>query len=210
MKLWNYWRSSSSWRVRIVLAVKGLKYEYAVVNLLTGEQHQSAHRARSPWGSIPVLELDDGTALSQSVAICEYLDERYPSPPLLPQEPAARAHVRTLVELVNSSTQPYQNPACTNWVRDVAKADEKAFAKHFISAGLDGLEKLAAPRAGTHLFGDALTLADCYLVPQLFAARRFEVPLAAYPTLTRVEATLAALPAFIAAAAANQPDAPKT
>ncbi|MBS2025099.1 MAG: maleylacetoacetate isomerase [Deltaproteobacteria bacterium] len=209
MKLYNYWRSSASWRVRLALALKNLPYEYVAVNLITGEQNSEAQRKRNPSGAVPVLELDDGTLLTQSVAIVEYLEETHAQGKLWPADPLGRARVRMLVEQVNSGIQPYQIPACANFVRDTYKGDEKLFVRHFIANGLDALEKLAAPHAGKYLYGDTVTFADCCLVPQLLGARRFEVPLGAYPTLTRVEAALNALPAFIAAAPANQPDAPK-
>lgn len=207
MKLYNYWRSSSSWRVRIALSVKGIPYQYVAVNLLKGEQQQPAHLARNPAAALPVLELDDGTMLTQSVAICEYLEEAFPEHPLLPKAPAARAQVRAMAELINSGMQPYQNPPCGRYVREVANADDKAFTRHFLAAGLASLEILAAKHAGTYLHGDEITLADCFLVPQLFGARRFGVDLTPYPTLTRVEAVLNVLPAFIAASAEVQPDA---
>jgi maleylpyruvate isomerase len=209
MKLYNYWRSSSSWRVRLVLAIKGVDYEYIPVHLLKAEQHQPAHRQRNPVGAVPVLELDDGTFLSQSVAIVEYLEDRFSSVPLLPVNPVDRAQVRMMVELVNSGIQPFQNPACTQYVKDTCQADEKAFARHFISAGLEALEKMAAAFSGKCLFGDSLTLADCYLLPQLYAARRFGVDLQPYARLTRIETALASLPTFVQAAPEQQIDAVK-
>lgn len=207
MKLYNYWRSSSSWRVRLALAHKGVAYEYVAVNLLKGEQHQPAHKERNPTGMVPVLELDSGERIAQSMAIAEYLEEAYPERPLLPKALAARGHVRMLCELVNSGIQPFQNPGTTNHVRDVLHADEKAFARHFIALGLENLQKLATAKAGRYLCGDAVTLADCFLVPQLYAARRFGVETAGYALLHRIEAACAALPAFAAAHADRQPDA---
>ena len=209
MKLYNYWRSSSSWRVRLVLAIKGVDFEYVPVNLLKGEHHQPAHRQRNPVGAVPVLELDDGTVLSQSVAIVEYLEERFPSVPLLPVKPVDRAQVRMMVELVNSGIQPFQNPACTQYVKETCHAEEKAFARHFIAAGLESLEKMAETFSGKYLFGDTLTLADCYLAPQLYASRRFGVDLQRCPQLTRIENTLSSLPAFVQAAPEQQRDAVK-
>ena len=208
MKLYNYWRSSSSWRVRLVMALKNIPYEYVAVNLLAKEQHQPTHRQRNPGGSVPVLELDDGTCLSQSVAIVEYLEETFPTPALLPKEAHKRAQVRMLAEFINSGIQPYQNPFCTEYVRDECKADEKAFARHFISSGLASLEKMVAPLAGHCLFGNDVTLADCFLVPQLYASRRFDVAVDAFPTLIRVEKHLSSLTAFQQAAPDSQPDAP--
>lgn len=207
MKLFNYWRSSASWRVRLALAFKGLQYHYEPVNLAGGAQHGEAHRARNPTGAVPVLELDDGQRVVQSVAIFELLEELHPSPPLLPPAPVDRAHVRALVEVVNSGTQPFQNLTTLKHLREVLLVDEKAFARHFIALGLSNLEALAAPRSGRFLFQDAVTFADCCLVPQLYGARRFDVDLRPYPTLTRVEALCLTHPAFVQASADAQPDA---
>ena len=211
-RLYGYWRSSSTWRVRIGLGLKGLPWETAVVNLLAGEQERPEHRARSPMHHVPVLEVvEDGRValrLVQSVAILEWLEEVHPTPPLLPRDPAARARVRALVEHVNSSIQPYQNAAAVRWLRERSPGLEKEWARHWVGRGLAGLEAAVADGAGRCCHGDEPTLADCYLVPQLHAARRFEVDLAPYPTLRRVEAALAGLPAFQAAHAERQPDAP--
>lgn len=207
MKLYNYWRSSSSWRVRIALALKGLPYEYVAVNLLEGEQHQAEHRARNPSGTLPLLELDDGRRVAQSVAILELLEELHPTPPLLPRDPVARAQVRMLAEVINSGTQPYQNTGTMAYVREVLKGDDKAFTRHFVELGLSNLQALAAPLRGRYLVGDSVTLADCFLIPQLFGARRFGVEVSAYPALLEIEAECLKLPAFVQAAADRQPDA---
>ncbi len=207
MKLYNYWRSSSSWRVRAALALKGVPYEYVAVNLLAGEQRAAAHLQRNPSGAVPVWELNNGTHLSQSLAIVEYLEETFPTPSLFPKDAVARAQVREMVEIVNSGTQPFQNPTATSYVRDICKADDKAFARHFIALGLHALEQRAAVYAGAYAYGDDVTFADCCLVPQLYAARRFEVSLASYPTLLRVEAALTTHAAFVAAHPDQQPDA---
>ncbi len=211
LTLWSYWRSSSSWRVRIALGLKGLEYRYAAVNLLAKEHLQEAHRTRSPLGHVPVLEVEeDGRVerLVQSMAILEWLDERVPEPPLLPADLFARARARALAEHVNSSIQPYQNPMATELVRAVAPGREKEWTTTLMAHGLDGLERSARDVAGRFLGGDRPGLADCYLVPQLHAARRFAVDLAAYPTLRRAEEACAALPAFQAAHPDRQPDAP--
>ncbi len=210
MKLYNYWRSSCSYRVRLALHHKQLAFEYVAVNLLAGEQHQPAHRARSPLGTVPVLEVEDAgqtVLVTQSVAIAEYLEERFPEHPLFPHERPARATMRALVESINSGIQPLQNLGVTAYVRDVVKGDEKAWAKHWIAKGLGELETLAQATAGTFLVGDAFSWADCCLVPQLFASRRFGVDPQAYPTLARVELAVQALPAFTKARPEAQPDA---
>jgi maleylpyruvate isomerase len=211
MKLHNYWRSSSSYRVRLALEHKHLEYVYVAVNLLQGEQHQPAHRARNPSGMVPVLEVEeDGRTLfvPQSVAIVEYLEERYPERPLFPSSRADRAQMRALVESITGGIQPFHNLATLNYVKSALAADPTAWATHFIDAGLSALEQLAARSAGTYLVGDAFTWADCCLVPQLFGARRFATfDASRYPLLARVEATCLALPAVQRARPEAQPDA---
>lgn len=211
IKLWSYWRSSCAYRVRIALGLKGLPFEYAAVHLLQGggQQHRPDFVAKNPASQVPVLELDeDGETirLVQSMAIIEYLDERFPEPPLLPSSARGRAHVRALAELVNSGIQPLQNTSTFDQLKKHGVASEP-WTRHFIEKGLTALEQLAAPRAGAFLFGDSPSLADVYLVPQLYNARRWSVPLDAFPTLTRAEANAQSLPAFRAAAPEAQPDA---
>ncbi len=211
MKLWSYWRSSSAYRVRIALGLKQLAFEYAPVHLIRdgGHQHRPAFGDLNPLRQVPVLEVEDGGerfALVQSMAIIEYLDERFPRPPLLPSTPAARAHVRALAELENSGIQPLQN---TDTFRELKLhgIDTEAWARTFIAKGLAALERLAAPRAGAFLFGDPVSLADVYLAPQLYNARRWGVTLADFPTLVRAERHALELPAFRSAAPDAQPDA---
>lgn len=211
MKLWSYWRSSCAYRVRIALGLKGLPFEYAAVHLMRegGQQHQPEFSAVNPQRQVPVLELEDGgrtIRLVQSMAIIEYLDERFPEPPLLPASAQGRAQVRALAELVNSGIQPLQNTSTFNELKKHGVAAEP-WARTFIEKGLTALEQLAAPHAGAFLFGDSPSLADVYLVPQLYNARRFGVPLDAFATLTRAEANAQALQAFRAAVPEAQPDA---
>jgi maleylpyruvate isomerase len=211
MKLWSYWRSSSAYRVRIALGLKGIDYEYASVHLLRGggEQHTAEFGAVNPQRQVPVLELSEGAQtlrLVQSIAIIEYLEERYPEPPLLPQNLLDRAHVRALAELVNSGIQPLQNTGTFSELKRLG-VDTGPWAAHFVRQGLTALEALAAPRAGAFLFGDRVSLADIYLVPQLYNARRFGVALEDFPTLTRAEKSAQALPAFQRARPEVQPDA---
>jgi maleylpyruvate isomerase len=211
MKLWSYWRSSCAYRVRIALGLKRLPFEYAAVQLIRdgGEQHRPEFAALNPQRQVPVLELQDGTEtirLVQSMAIIEYLDERFPEPPLLPASAQGRAQVRALAELVNSGIQPLQNTSTFAVLKKHGVAAEP-WARLFIEKGLTALEQLARPRAGAFLFGDNASLADVYLVPQLYNARRYGVPLDAFPTLTRAEENAQALPAFRAALPEAQPDA---
>jgi maleylpyruvate isomerase len=221
MKLYSYFRSSASYRVRIGLGLKGLTYEYVAVNLVKdgGEQFGDAHRARNRMEQVPVLVVDDPSAgggaagdtqveLTQSVAILEYLEERYPEPRLLPANRLERAYVRKAVEIVNSGIQPLQN---LSMLRALTKlgADERAFAKAANERGLAALEIEAKARAGRFFLGDSPTLADVFLVPQMFGARRFDVDLTAFPTLVRIDEALSKIPAVAAAHPDRQPDAIK-
>jgi maleylpyruvate isomerase len=212
LRLHGYWRSSSTWRVRIGLGLKGLAYERHIVNLLADEQWSEAHRARSPLAQVPVLEVLEGgrtLTLVQSMAILEWLDERFPEPPLLPRDPAGRARVRALAEHVNSGIQPLQNSLPLKMLKQKLPGYEKEWARFFIASGLAGLERAVNDGgAGRFCHGDAPGLADCYLVPQLGNARRQDLDLAPYPTLRRIEEACAALPAFQGARPDAQPDAP--
>lgn len=212
MKLYSYWRSSSAWRVRLALNLKGLSYAYEAVHLLKdgGQQNSDAYRALNPMRTVPMLELEEGgqvRRLTQSVAILEYLEERYPTPALLPSDPLLRARVRMLVEMVNSGIQPLQNLSVLQFVKGELQRDEKAFAAHWNVRGLTALEAAVKETAGTYCLGESVSLADIFLVPQLYGARRFAVDLTPYPTLTRIEAACEKLPAFQAAHPDRQPDA---
>jgi maleylpyruvate isomerase len=210
--LCSYWRSSSAWRVRIGLHLKAVAFEYRAIDLRAGVQFGPEHRARNPAGQVPVLEIAEGGKvrhLAQSIAILEWLDERYPSPPLLPADPLGRARVRALAELVNSGIQPFQNQAPLKWLRAHApQGVDEAWVKHWIATGLAALEPSVKDGAGRFCHGDAVTLADLYLVPQLYAARRYQVDLAPYPTLLRVEDACRREEAFRRAEPEAQPDAP--
>jgi len=214
MKLYSYWRSSASWRVRIALGYKGIPYEYRAVNLVRegGEQYAPTYVAEvNPLSQVPVLELEGSPPrrIAQSLAIIEYLEERYPEPPLLPSDPWLRARARQLAEIANAGIQPFQNTPTLGYVRNVLRGDEKAWLRHFLDRGLRALERTARETAGTFLVGGHPTVADVCLIPQLWSARRFEVPLDPFATLVRVEAACNALPAFAAAHPDRQPDAPK-
>jgi maleylpyruvate isomerase len=212
LRLYAYWRSSSSWRVRIGLGLKGLAHEIVPVNLLAGEQFGEAHLARNPTAQVPVLEVEDGGEthrLVQSIAILEWLEERFPSPPLLPADPWGRARVRALAEHVNSGIQPHQNATVLRRIGELVPGGAKAWAAHWNATGLRALEAAVKDGgAGRFCHGDAPGLADAYLVPQLFSARRFEVDVSQFPTLLRIEEACAALPAFRSAHPDVQPDAP--
>ncbi|HUM09672.1 MAG TPA: maleylacetoacetate isomerase [Myxococcaceae bacterium] len=209
MKLYGYWRSGATWRVRIALAWKGIPYEYQPVNLLQGQQHQDPYRTLNLMESVPLLEWHDGGAirrLAQSLAILDHLEQRFPSPPLLPTDPWLRARARQLAEIVNSGIQPFQTPLVTGKVKEFG-GDDRAWVHFFLTRGFTALEEETSRTAGRFSVADAPSIADCCLVPQLYAARRWKMDLTPFPTLTRIEAACEALPAFQAAHPDRQPDA---
>jgi maleylacetoacetate isomerase len=208
--LFNYWRSSSSHRVRIALAYKGLDYDYVAVNLLSDEQHQPAHAARSPMGHVPCL-VYDGLTYVESVAIVELLEERHPEPRLYPGDVHGRARVRALVEMVNSGIQPLHNRGVLQHLSP-DPAEQKKWAKHFVEQGLGSLEAALAMNAkegvrGPFAFGESVTAADVFLVPQVVAARRFAVDATAYPRVLAAHDAAMEHQAFQRAAPEHQPDA---
>jgi maleylacetoacetate isomerase len=199
--LFDYFRSSACYRVRIALNLKGVAYEAAPVNLLEGAQREEAYRAANPQGLVPMLEID-GQRLTQSLAILDYLDATRPEPPFLPSDPAEQAHVLALGLTIACDIHPLNNLRVLKYLSRELEAPQEArdaWYRHWIAEGLSALETLAAPRAGRFLYGDAPTLADICLVPQLYNARRFEVPLEAYPTLVQADAEANRLEAFAAA-----------
>ena len=208
----SYWRSSCSWRVRIALNLKGLTYDTVAVHLVEsgGQQHSPEHVALNPMRELPVLMVD-GKPLAQSVAILEYLEERYPSPELLPAEPVDRARVRQMVEIINSGIQPIQNLRVMQRLgRDfgIEKADQLTWSRGWIESGFIALEQLVREHGGVYCYGDTVTLADLCLIPQLYNARRFSVEMSNFPKLLEVERALEALQAFVDAHPDNQPDSP--
>jgi maleylacetoacetate isomerase len=199
--LHDYYRSSASYRVRIALNIKGVEYERRPVNLLEGQQQSDEYRALNPQGFVPMLEID-GHRLVQSLAIINYLDLRFPTPPLIPTPAAERAHVVAMAMMVACDIHPLNNLRVLKYLKNElghSQEEVDAWYAHWISEGLPALETFAAPRAGTFLFGDAPTAADVCLVPQLFNARRFNVPLDGYPTLVRADENANRLGAFAAA-----------
>ncbi len=211
MKLYGYFRSSAAYRVRIALGLKGLRYEYVAIHLRKGEQGAAPYREMNPYELVPTLVDDRGT-FTQSLAILEYLDERYPQPPLLPSAPEARARVRAIALAIACDIHPIDNLRVLRYLLRTIGASETAkdaWYRHWIDVGLTALEAQLArePATGEFCHGRTATLADCCLVPQLANARRAGIPLDAYPTLTRIEAMCNALPAFAAAVPEKQPDA---
>lgn len=201
VRLFDYFRSSASYRVRIALGLKGIAHERAAVNLLDGAQSDEAYRALNPQGLVPALEID-GRRLTQSLAIIDYLDETRPEPPLLPADPGDRAHVRAMALVIACDIHPLGNLRVLKYLSGPLGQPQEArdaWYRHWVGEGLAALEAMARPDAGRFLFGDAPGLADICLVPQMFNARRFEIDLGAFPTLVRADAAAAALDAFAAA-----------
>jgi maleylacetoacetate isomerase len=210
MKLYGDWRSSATWRVRIALAWKNLDVDVTPVDILAGQQRSGAFLEKNPMAHVPVLEIDGGVHLAESLAILEWLEETHPSPPLLPSDPILRAKARQQALLIASGIQPLQNTKVQIHVRDVLHADERAWVRHFVEPGLVALEALVRETRGKFAVGDAPSFADVCIVPQLHHARRFDVDLARCPSLVAIEAECAALPAFQRAHADRQPDAPRS
>jgi maleylpyruvate isomerase len=212
MKLYSYFRSSAAFRVRIALNLKGLEYDTVPVNLIQSEQRDEHYLELSPQGLVPSLELDDGTTLVQSLAICEYLDEQYADPPLLPVDPASRARVRALAQVVACDIHPLNNLRVLKYLTDHlhdAEENKLEWYRHWVHVGFQALERMLAtsPETGEFCHGDQPTLADVFLLPQVFNARRYDCDLSAYPSITRIASNCEALPAFAEAAPERQPDA---
>jgi maleylacetoacetate isomerase len=202
LELYDYVRSSAAYRARIALALKGLEPKKNEIHLVKdgGAQHSAAYKAINPQELVPSLVID-GVTLTQSLAIIEYLDERYPEPPLLPKDPVHRAYVRAMTLAIAADIHPIQNLRVLNYLRkDLAQPEEEvlAWARHWILNGFKALEELIlrAPMQGKYCFGDTLTLADVCLAPQMVNARRYGADLSPVPRLTEIDARLRALPVF--------------
>ncbi|WP_414471568.1 maleylacetoacetate isomerase [Microvirga sp. M2] len=207
MKLYTYFRSSAAYRVRIALNMKNVPYESVPVNLLEGEQREAAFGAVNPQRRLPALDLG-GPVLIQSPAILEYLDEVYPDPPLLPADALNRAKVRAVAAIVGCDIHPLNNLGPLRYLKRTLGHDQAAvdaWYAHWVRDGFDAIEALIEP--GPYAFCTQVTLADLYLVPQVSNARRFNIPLDAYPKILAVDAACAELPAFQDAAPERQPDA---
>jgi maleylpyruvate isomerase len=208
--LYNYFRSSAAFRVRIALNLKGLEYDSTAIHLTKdgGKQFEPAYRAVNPQMRVPTLKLDDGATLIQSLAIMEYLDEVAPQPPFLPKDPVARAHVRAVAQIVACDIHPVNNTSPLGYLRKQLKQDDaavNAWYQHWVHAGFDAIEALIP--GGTYAFGNQVTLADICLVPQVYNARRFKVDVSKYPKIAAAEAACMKLAAFEQAKPENQPDA---
>lgn len=212
MKLYNFFRSGTSHRLRIALNLKGVQADYLPVDLRTGKHLESAFRAINPQGLVPVLELDDGQLLTQSPAIIEWLEEKFPMPALLPERLEDRARVRAMAAVVGCDIHPVNNRRILEYLRGTFGANEdaiNAWCGTWISAGFDALEAMLSQDSGRggFCFGGRPGLADLYLIPQVEGARRFKVDLSRWPRICEVDTACAALEAFSKAAPQNQPDA---
>jgi len=209
LTLHSAWRAGAPYRVRIGLALKGVAYDYAAVDLIAGDQRQAAYRAVNPQGLVPALDLGDGHVLTQSLAILEWLEETRPTPPILPRSALDRATVRTMAGVVACDIHPLNN---TRVGRKLSKmgVEQTAITEWihgWIRDGFDALEPLLEKHAGQFAFGDTPTLADCCLIPQVYSANRFELDITPWPKIRAVAENAATHPAFVAAHPNRQPDA---
>ena len=213
--LYSYWRSSSAFRVRIALNLKGIGYRQKFIHLVRegGQQHQAAYREVNPLGLVPALE-HGGHTIVQSLAICEYLEEVFPRAPLLPEDPASRARVRSIAQSITSEIQPLNNLGVMNYLRSELQAEDSAVNQwyaHWIARGFAAVEAwLSQVPTGSFCHGERPTLADCFLVPQVYNAERFGCDLGPYRNIRRIADRCRSLPAFQQAAPENQPDAPES
>jgi maleylacetoacetate isomerase len=199
--LYDYQRSSAAYRVRIALNLKGVDYESRPVNLLEGEQKDAEYRELNPQGLVPMLEID-GHRLTQSLSIIVYLDQLFPDPPLVPRDPADGAHVRAMALSIACDIHPLNNLRVLKYLSGplgIPQEQRDAWYAHWITEGFTALETMAKPGAGRFLFGDQPTIVDVCLVPQMFNARRFNVPIDDYPTLLRADENANRIEAFAAA-----------
>ena len=209
LTLHSAWRAGAPYRVRIGLALKGVAYDYAPVDLIAGQQREPAYRAINPQGLTPALDLGDGHILTQSLAILEWLDETRPTPPLLPRSALDRATVRAMAGIIACDIHPLNNTRVGHKLAKLGVAPDAItdWIQGWIRDGFDALEPMIARHGGAFAFGDAPGLADCCLIPQVYSARRFNLDLSPYPTIVSVDARAAQHPAFLAAHPNNQPDA---
>lgn len=209
MRLFDYWRSSAAYRVRIALRLKGVAFEQVPVNLRLGAQRTLDYLAHNQQGLVPALEAE-GTTLTQSLAIVEWLEETRPDPPLLPPDAASRAMVRSLALHVACEIHPINNLRVLQFLQQRLGLDEedvKSWYRHWVDEGFASLERRLGATAGTYCFGDTVGIADLCLVPQVYNARRFSCDLSPYPLISRIDAACLRLPAFADARPERQPDA---
>lgn len=213
MTLYGYFRSSTSYRTRIAMNLKGLDYDNITVNLAQDEQLESAFRVINPQGLVPVLKADD-LLLYQSPAILEWLEEVYPESPLLPKDAAGRMQVRAISAMIGCDIHPINNRRILQYLRNELSVDETevmTWCNRWMSEGFTALEKRLAEdkTRGKFCYGDSPTFADCYLIPQVSSARRFKVDLSPYPNIVEIDTHCRTLKAFADADPMTQPDAPQ-
>lgn len=210
MKLYGYWRSSASYRVRIALALKGVEVEHIAVNLREGEQKSGAHTSRNPQGFVPVLELEDGTQLTQSLAIMDYIDATFREPDLMPRDAVLRSKILAASLIIASDISPIQNLSVLNYIKAEHGQDGEGAARwaaHWITNGFKALEDIAQQYDTPYLMTDQPRFFECCLVPQAYNARRFGVDMNNFPRLKKIDELCREHPAFIKAAPENQADA---
>ncbi|HWL04765.1 MAG TPA: maleylacetoacetate isomerase [Xanthobacteraceae bacterium] len=208
MKLFTFFRSSAAYRARIALNLKGLSYDMTSIVFAKGDHLSPAYQAVNPQKRVPTLELDDGSRVYQSLAMMEYLDEVHPQPPFLPRDPFERAHARAIAQIVACDIHPLNNVGPLNYLRKQLGQSEdaiNAWYHHWVLEGFEAIESLITP--SPYAAGSAVTVADICLVPQIYNARRFKVPLDAFPKILAVEEACNAIEAFDRARPENQPDA---
>jgi len=207
LKLYGYWRSSASWRVRIVLNLKNIDYEYSPIHLLKdgGQQKSAEYEKINPMKHVPALEVD-GNIIVESMAICEYLDEAHPEVRLLPKDPIKKAQVRAFCEMINSGIQPLCNLKVLQKLEE-KQVDKNEWLQHWLSKGLESLNKFAEGKTTTYILGDELTLADVFLTSIMGAAARFNVNTTEFKNLLRASESTKSNAAFEKALPKNQPDA---
>ncbi|MEO1243024.1 MAG: maleylacetoacetate isomerase [Pseudomonadota bacterium] len=212
MKLFGYWRSSATYRVRIAMALKGLDYDYEPVNLLKSEQKTDAYIAKNPTGLVPTLATSDGAFLNQSLAIMEYLEEAHPEPTILPGNAVAKANARAIAATIACEAQPLMNLRIQQYLKNDGGFDDAA-VKDWLNAwpanAMAAVEKTLARTAGDFCIGDVPTMADCCLVPQMFAAQRFGIETSGFAKMNDIYERCQKHPAFEKAHPLNQPDAVK-
>ncbi len=209
IRLYTFWRSSAAYRVRIALNLKGIAYESVPIHLRRAEHRAAEYLSLNPQGLVPTLE-EEGTVLTQSIAIIGYLDQEYPEPRLLPTEPLARARVDAMVGIIACEIHPLNNLRVLNYLRQQLGQDEEAVTgwyRHWVGEAFEPLEKLVADTSPDYCFGASVSLADVCLVPQVYNARRFDCDLSPYPKISRIVASLNASEPFAKAVPENQADA---
>ena len=210
LTLHSAWRASAPYRVRIGLALKGVAYDYAALDLLAGDQRGAAYRAVNSQGLAPALDLGDGQILTQSLSILEWLEETRPTPPILPRSALDRATVRAMANIVACDIHPLNNTRVGARLKTLGFGDEalvRDWIQPWIREGFDALEPMVARHAGMFAFGDSPTIADCCIVPQVYSANRFQVDMTPWPAIAGVAERTAMHPAFAAAHPSRQPDA---